>query len=79
MGGGRKKRALARGYSSFTPLGLKDMRHLQYGTPRVQPRLWMKITPQGGERSAKRRVRGFIRHCILQDSINALRSWVNLM
>jgi hypothetical protein len=48
VGGGHKRRALAHGYSSFTPLGFKDMRHLEFGTPRVQPKIWVKDHRPGG-------------------------------
>ena len=45
VGGGHKGRALAHGYSIFTPSGFKTW----CSTPGVQPEIWVTISPQGGE------------------------------
>ena len=47
VGGGHKNRALAHGYSIFTPAGFKDPCNPDFHTPRVQPKLWVKISPRG--------------------------------
>ena len=57
VGGGHQKRALAHGYSVFTPSGWEDRRHPELHTPRVQPTMWDMLSPWG-ERVAESRVRG---------------------
>jgi hypothetical protein len=49
VGGGHKKRALAHGYSIFTPAGFSDRPRTEFGTPGVQPKIWVTISPLGGE------------------------------
>ena len=43
VGSGHQNRALAHGYSMFTPAGFKDVCYPDFRTPRVQPKIWVKI------------------------------------
>ena len=54
MGGGRKKRALAHGYSRLTPAGFKDLVKPDFHTTRVQAKMWDMLSrgEKGGRKTA---------------------------